>query len=131
MSPSAPDGYDAFENTNNKKKRKIPTSGSLSMHQASLSADLAQMGLGSSKEGSHDDGSGVGQYYGSGNAAVSAGLGLQGAGRGRNSRRVSGRNPLGVSVNGSNARAGPARYDGNGSYSLKGILTVHLADFLC
>ena len=100
-SPSAPDGYDAFENTNNKKKRKIPTSGGLSLGHASLSADVASMGLG--RDGV-DDGAGVGQYYGSGNAAIPAGLGVQGAGRGRSSRRISGRNPLGPSVNGSNAR---------------------------
>jgi hypothetical protein len=104
-SPSAPDGYDAFENTNNKKKRKIPTSGSLSLGHGSLSADLASMGLG--RDGA-DDGAGVGQYYGSGNAALPAGLGVQGAGRGRSARRISGRNPLGPSVNGSNARL---RYD--------------------
>lgn len=104
-SPSAPDGYDAFENTNNKKKRKIPTSGSLSLGHGSLSADLASIGLG--RDGA-DDGAGVGQYYGSGNAAIPATLGLQGAGRGRSARRISGRNPLGPSMNGSNARL---RYD--------------------
>ncbi|KAL8974034.1 MAG: hypothetical protein Q9197_001730 [Variospora fuerteventurae] len=37
------DGYDSFENTNNKKKRKIPTSGSLGGHHTSLSAEMASM----------------------------------------------------------------------------------------
>ncbi|GAD97666.1 hypothetical protein NFIA_078450 [Paecilomyces variotii No. 5] len=45
---SGPDGYDAFENTNNKKKRKIPTSGNLGSHHSTLSADLANMGISSS-----------------------------------------------------------------------------------
>ncbi|KAJ6053700.1 uncharacterized protein N7446_009712 [Penicillium canescens] len=43
---SGPDGYDAFENTNNKKKRKIPTPGNLG-HSA-LSPEFANMGLTSS-----------------------------------------------------------------------------------
>ncbi len=106
------DGYDSFENTNNKKKRKIPTSGSLGSHQTSLSADMAQMGISSTRDidvvQSELD-SGVGQYYGTGNSAVpavSSGTGISGAGRGRygraGTRYHSGRSPLGVSVNGSN-----------------------------
>jgi hypothetical protein len=108
-SSSGLDGYDAFENTNNKKKRKIPTSGSMGMHHASLATDLAHMALNGSKDGvaaGHDDGSGVGQYYGTGSAAMPVGMGIQGAGRARSGRRVSGRNPLGVSLNGSNVRSG-------------------------
>lgn len=104
LSPSGPDGYDAFENTNNKKKRKIPTSGGLGLHHSSLSAELAQLGLSSSKDGAGGD---VGQHY----AGAGSGLGVQGAGRGRNSRRFSGRNPLGVSMNGSNARAVAPRHE--------------------
>ena len=98
-SSSGLDGYDAFENTNNKKKRKIPTSGSMGFHGSSLSAELAHLGL------NGDDGAGTGQYYGSGNAAMPAGMGMQGAGRGRNARRSSGRNPLGISSNGTNVRS--------------------------
>ena len=112
-SSSGLDGYDAFENTNNKKKRKIPTSGSTGMQHAGLATELAHMALNGSKDSlaaGHDDGAGVGQYYGSGSAAVAVGMGIQGTGRGRSGRRVSGRNPLGVSVNGSNARSG-TRHD--------------------
>lgn len=69
-----PDGYDAFENTNNKKKRKIPTSGSLGSHSG-LTTDLANLGI--SGGGGHatalDDGSGTGSYYGSGNPASPGG----------------------------------------------------------
>ena len=107
-SSSGLDGYDAFENTNNKKKRKIPTSGSTGMHHASLATDLAHVALNGSRDvlaAGHDDGSGVGQYYGTGNAAMPVGMGIQATGRGRSGRRVSGRNPLGVSINGSNARS--------------------------
>ncbi|KAL9111150.1 MAG: hypothetical protein Q9227_004413 [Pyrenula ochraceoflavens] len=104
---TAADGYDAFENTNNKKKRKIPTSGNPGLNHVNLSADLAGLKLnGSGNSGGGDDSSGVRQYYGSGSAAVPVGSGLSGAGRGRYGRdairRTSGRNPLGVSMNGSN-----------------------------
>lgn len=107
------DGYDSFENTNNNKKRKIPTSGSLGSHQSSLSADMAHMALSSTQDidaGQVEADSGVGHYYGSGSSAipaVSSGNSISGAGRGRfgriGTRHHSGRSPLGVSVNGSNA----------------------------
>lgn len=106
------DGYDSFENTNNKKKRKIPTSGNLGNHHATLSAEMAHMGISTSRdnEASHADSDGaVGQYYGTGNSAASvtsAGTGISGAGRGRfgrvGTRPASGRSPLAVSLNGSN-----------------------------
>lgn len=107
------DGYDSFENTNNKKKRKIPTSGSSGGHHSSLSADMASMGIsanGGFEISQTEIEGGVGQYYGSGNSAVpasSSGTGISGAGRGRYGRGAarapSGRSPLGVSTNGSNA----------------------------
>ncbi|OJD23238.1 hypothetical protein ACJ73_05407 [Blastomyces percursus] len=96
---SAPDGYDAFENTNNKKKRKIPTSGNPGNH-SNLSADLMTMGISSNggSTASLDDGSGTGSYYGTGNPASPAGNGISGPGRGRYGRNagrtVSGRTPL-------------------------------------
>ena len=106
------DGYDSLENTNNKKKRKIPTSGSLGSHQTSLSTDMAQMGISSTRDvdvAQLESDSGVGHYYGTGNSAVpavSSGTGTSGAGRGRygraGTRYHSGRSPLGVSINGSN-----------------------------
>ena len=106
------DGYDSFENTNNKKKRKIPTSGTLGNHHSTLSAEMAHMGISSTRDmealQAESDG-GVGQYYGTGSSAipaVSSGTGISGAGRGRygraGTRTTGGRSPLGVSVNGSN-----------------------------
>ena len=105
------DGYDSFENTNNKKKRKIPVSGGLASHatnlSASLSNDLANMGISSSREADEppDDDESVSQYYGTGSHAVpipASGTGISGAGRGRygrNGRRdVNGRSPLGAAT---------------------------------
>lgn len=107
------DGYDSFENTNNKKKRKIPTSGSLGNHHSTLSAEMAHMGISATRdnEASQADlDGGIGQYYGTGNSAIPSTLGstaTSGGVRGRYSRvgtrPASGRSPLGVSVNGSNA----------------------------
>ncbi|KAL8706054.1 MAG: hypothetical protein Q9201_000876 [Fulgogasparrea decipioides] len=107
------DGYDSFENTNNKKKRKIPTSGSLGSHHSSLSAEMAHMGISPSREFDISppelDG-GVGHYYGTGSSvvpAISSVSGINGAGRGRYgkaaARMSNERSPLGVSTNGSNA----------------------------
>ena len=98
---------DIFENSNNKKKRKIPTSGSLSLHHSSLAADMAHLGL-SARDGADDDVA----YHAGG-----SGLGVQGAGRGRNGRKMSGRNPLSVSVNGTNARSVAPRLDAGTSTS--------------
>ena len=98
LSPSGMDGYDAFENTNNKKKRKIPTSGGMNFHHSSLSSDLAHMSISTTQDGANSD---VGQHYAS---TASTGLGMPVTGRGRSSRKLSNRNPLGLSVNGSNLR---------------------------
>lgn len=103
MKSAGPDGYDAFENTNNKKKRKIPTPGNLGGHSA-LSPELAGMGLASSTPPPVNDG--VGTYYGTGNPASPVGNGISGAGRGRLAR--AGRSGSGrpVPVNGwSNCRS--------------------------
>lgn len=99
-----PDGYDAFENTNNKKKRKIPTPASLSNHQSTLSQDFANMGLSGPEsaisEAAGSDGINTGTYYGTGNPASPVSNGISGSGRGRFSRGVarssSGRGPLTV-----------------------------------
>ncbi|KZF23055.1 hypothetical protein L228DRAFT_142353 [Xylona heveae TC161] len=112
---SSADGYESFENTNNKKKRKIPTSGTMSGHQSHLSAELANMGLSSHNERSKSPegpGGTVAHTYGPGYSnppPVVSGTGISGAGRGRfgrsGSRNLNGRSPLSVSTNGSNAWA--------------------------
>jgi hypothetical protein len=79
-----------------------------------MTDQMAHMGI-SGKDGVADD------YYANAHTAGSSGMGVQGAGRGRTARKLSGRNPLGVSVNGSNARSGPSKYDQNMSATAKGI----------
>jgi hypothetical protein len=114
---SSADGYESFENNNNKKKRKIPQSNGLSSHghHSTLSSDMAGMGL-SSREGDlaslpDENGPTVGSYYGSGSAVMpsaGSGTGISGAGRGRYGRSGRGsldRRPLGASTNGLNATA--------------------------
>ena len=107
---SGPDGYEAFENTNNKKKRKIPTSGSLSLHHSSLTSDLAHLGISANNDGAGDDASA---------GSPTSGLGVQGAGRGHFARRGGGRRPLGVSMNGPNLKS--SKYDQNMTATAKGI----------
>ncbi|KAE8364586.1 hypothetical protein BDV27DRAFT_157729 [Aspergillus caelatus] len=81
-SSAGPDGYDAFENTNNKKKRKIPTPGTLAGHHSTLSPEFSSMGLASSAPTS-GEGSHVSTFYGTGSPASPVSNGLSGAGRGR------------------------------------------------
>ncbi|KAI4257427.1 MAG: hypothetical protein LQ352_001663 [Teloschistes flavicans] len=107
------DGYDSFENTNNKKKRKIPTSGSSGAHHSSLSAEMAHMGISPGRDfdiSQPEMDGGVGHYYGTGSSAVPAIPSVAmatAAGRGRYgkiaTRMSSERSPLGVSTNGHNA----------------------------
>lgn len=117
---SSADGYESFENTSNKKKRKIPLSGASSMHQSSLSAEMANMGI-SNSHGDEGVVNGVGgspeeQPYSpqSGPATTpTSGTGISGAGRGRYGRQDGRhRRPLGSNtmnaINGYNSRA-PAR----------------------
>ncbi|CAG7919246.1 unnamed protein product [Penicillium olsonii] len=91
-SSSGPDGYDAFENTNNKKKRKIPTPGSLGGHHSTLSAEFASMGCGSSTPAPPPVPSApadpTGTYYGNGNPASPLASGISGSGRGRLGRPI-------------------------------------------
>ncbi|KAL2801153.1 hypothetical protein BJX66DRAFT_2899 [Aspergillus keveii] len=89
-SPTGPDGYDAFENTNNKKKRKIPTPGNLGSHHSSLSPEFATMGLANSAQNpsvSPGDGGHVSTFYGTGSPASPVGNGISGSGRGRLGRQ--------------------------------------------
>ncbi len=92
---SSADGYESFENTNNKKKRKIPVCATTANHPAALSTELANMGISSQTRGKSPDEerSGSSQYYGSGTSAQAAygstsssGTGISGAGRGRYGR---------------------------------------------
>lgn len=96
---AGPDGYDAFENTNNKKKRKIPTPGNMGNGHSSLSPEFSAMGLATSAPSTPSamttgDANAL-TYYGTGNPASPVGSGISGSGRGRLGRR-GGRIPLSV-----------------------------------
>jgi hypothetical protein len=116
---SSVDGYESFENTNNKKKRKIPNmhAGSNGAHHAALSADLASMGIAQAHEADALDDDGPGRYYGSApatpqqtptsvsagaGAGTNTGTGISGAGRGRFGRSGSGRSERRVLANSTN-----------------------------
>lgn len=113
---SSVDGYESFENTNNKKKRKIPNMGTLaSMRHTGLS-DVAGAGVAHAHEtGAMDDGDGPGRYYSSAPSTPqhnNSGTGISGAGRGRFGRSASGRSErrvLGNSTNLVNAKASSKR----------------------
>ncbi|PKY06362.1 hypothetical protein P168DRAFT_316375 [Aspergillus campestris IBT 28561] len=141
-SSAGPDGYDAFENTNNKKKRKIPTPGNLGSH-STLSPEFSTMGLTPSAPttGPPGDGSHVSTFYGTGSPASPVGHGMSGPGRGRLGRHAhrnsTGRGSFSHSspVAWSQGR-GPARRDGlsspgsTGEYtsSDQGIISAAIAN---
>ncbi|KAA8647109.1 uncharacterized protein ATNIH1004_005792 [Aspergillus tanneri] len=88
-SSAGPDGYDAFENTNNKKKRKIPTPGSLGGHHSTLSPEFSSMGLANSSQplsSASGEGSHVSTFYGTGSPASPVASGNSSSGRGRLAR---------------------------------------------
>lgn len=93
-SSSGPDGYDAFENTNNKKKRKIPTPGNLGGHHSTLSPEFASMGCASSTPAPPPPPpppapvDPTGTYNGSGTPASPLASGISGSGRGRLGRPI-------------------------------------------
>lgn len=96
---SSADGYDSFENTNNKKKRKIPTAGEMNgvhglgdhgLNDAhSLPGGLA---VTPDRPGENGNSNSI-PYYGSG-TFMSTGQNVSGPGRGRFGRARSGRSPL-------------------------------------
>lgn len=96
---SSADGYDSFENTNNKKKRKIPTAGEMNgghgLGDHGLNdAHSLPGGLAVTPDRSGENGSSTSvPYYGTGNF-VTAGQNISGPGRGRFGRARNGRSPL-------------------------------------
>ncbi|KAI8966405.1 hypothetical protein F5Y11DRAFT_155111 [Daldinia sp. FL1419] len=95
---SSVDGYDSFENSNNKKKRKIPTAGETILNGTHVLNDLGALGVSSpiaaGDEGSLDNsGSASAAYHPSGSLAA-GGQGISGPGRGRYGRVRNGRSPL-------------------------------------
>ncbi|KAG6015964.1 hypothetical protein E4U54_002637 [Claviceps lovelessii] len=99
---SSVDGYDSFENTNNKKKRKIPSAGDLSVNGThGLGSENSALALspGSTAPGTVDHHGTDRIYHGSSGNALLAGYtgnnpGFSGPGRGRLGRSRNGRSPL-------------------------------------
>ncbi|KAK3388933.1 hypothetical protein B0T20DRAFT_456950 [Sordaria brevicollis] len=92
---SAVDGYDSFENTNNKKKRKIPTAGDAALGGVHVGIDA---GFGTTSIQSADGhgeatSSSSASQYGSG-GYMSGLQNVAGPGRGRYGRPRNGRSPL-------------------------------------
>lgn len=100
---SSADGYDSFENSNNKKKRKIPTTGESVLGGVHALNDAGALGV-PSPPTTGDEGSGefpiagpAATYYQSGGSLVTSGTqGISGPGRGRYGRVRNGRSPLRV-----------------------------------
>lgn len=96
---SSADGYDSFENTNNKKKRKIPTAGEMNGAHGLSDHGLndthaVSPGLAAIPDRPGENGSSAPvPYYGSG-SFTSAGQNVSGPGRGRYGRARNGRSPL-------------------------------------
>lgn len=116
---SSVDGYDSFENTNNKKKRKIPSAGESSINGShGLSSEINALGLSSTIVPTIEDSShGIERIYHGSNSYQTptsyapGNQGFSGPGRGRLGRSRNGRSPL---------RALP---DGNTSWPGRGAKT--------
>lgn len=128
---SSVDGYESFENTNNKKKRKIPNMANGS-HTTGVMTFPSGIGRTYANEaGAMDDGDGPGRYYNSAPStpqhnSSNAGTGISGAGRGRFGRSGSGRSErrvLGNSTNLANAKASSKR-----SPEQSGIISTAIAN---
>lgn len=106
---SSIDGYDSFENTNNKKKRKIPSPGDASHNGPhGLSSDINSLSISGRSLSPGADGS-VDRYYpqspryGVPGSYAPHSPGMSGPGRGRLGRTASGRSPLRTIPDGNNA----------------------------
>ncbi|KAI0161998.1 hypothetical protein GGR57DRAFT_308559 [Xylariaceae sp. FL1272] len=88
---SSVDGYDSFENTNNKKKRKIPIAGESVLNGAHALSDTAGLVMPSHPAGgeSEGDASPTATAYHQSGGLVSNGQGISGPGRGRFGRIAS------------------------------------------
>jgi hypothetical protein len=107
---SSVDGYDSFENTNNKKKRKIPTAGDINLNGSHPQGEIGSLTAAAATSPTGDVHSGMAtsttsQYYGSSNFAASN-QGISGPGRGRFGRARNGRSPLRALSDGNNTWAG-------------------------
>ncbi|KAI2619628.1 hypothetical protein GGR54DRAFT_121074 [Hypoxylon sp. NC1633] len=95
---SSADGYDSFENSNNKKKRKIPTAGESILNGTHVLSELGALGVSSPAEAGNDRplnaSGGTSTPHHQPGASAAAAQGISGPGRGRFGRSRNGRSPL-------------------------------------
>lgn len=97
------DGYESFENTNNKKKRKIPTAGDSSLSGSHAVSEGGSMPVSAGLASAHMQGDGSADpQYASLNGSSANNKGISGAGRGMFGRARNGRSPLRTLPNANN-----------------------------
>lgn len=138
---SSADGYDSFENTNNKKKRKIPTAGEmngshgLSDHGLNDAHSVAGGVAVVPDRSGENGGSSTAPYYGTGNF-MSAGQNISGPGRGRFGRARNGRSPLQTlsdasgNWSGRSPKSRPSPWSPQGESFLAGLLFLRMSSSL-
>lgn len=108
---SSIDGYDSFENTNNKKKRKIPSAGDTTLNGThGLNNDIGSLAMSAGIHSPANDLNGdrhsySAAYPGSGSFMANS-QGISGPGRGRLGRSRNARSPLRALSDGTNTWAG-------------------------
>ncbi|KAI9163308.1 hypothetical protein HJFPF1_04914 [Paramyrothecium foliicola] len=111
---SSVDGYDSFENTNNKKKRKIPSAGDTALNVAhTLNGDFGSLASSGrehspSEDPTTDRSFSVASTYTGTSPFMPNPQGISGSGRGRLGRARNGRSPLRALSDGNNTWAGRA-----------------------
>lgn len=113
---SSVDGYDSFENTNNKKKRKIPTPGDAGPNGIHLSSELASLGI--SQDTDEKEYNDIQSQHSA--TPIASYASLSGPGRGRYGRVRSGRSPM-RTLSDANSRTPKQRQHGpNGMFHSDG-----------
>ncbi|PKS09418.1 hypothetical protein jhhlp_004033 [Lomentospora prolificans] len=129
------DGYESYENTNNKKKRKIPTAGDSSLGSSHSNSDGSAVPISASLAAAHMQSEPLGNsQYGALHGSSVNNKGISGAGRGMFGRVRNGRSPLRTLSNANNwternAKPRPGRQWGPPSAEapVKGIISSAIA----
>ncbi|KEY68728.1 hypothetical protein S7711_00600 [Stachybotrys chartarum IBT 7711] len=119
---SSVDGYDSFENTNNKKKRKVPTAGDSALGGAhTLNSEMRALTMSSGTDSTLVEQNGDHAHSVPGNAGngpfMANTTGISGPGRGRIGGSRNGRSPLRALTDGSNTLAGRSSKPGTAQWA--------------
>lgn len=134
--PSSADSYDSFENTNNKKKRKIPSAGdsilisSTHMLNTEISSLTISAGMPTTEVSGERAYSHSSTYPGTG-SFISGNHSVSGPGRGRFGRPRNARSPLRALSDANNNWAGRAPKSAQWAPSGKSLFAVAFALWLC